>query len=172
MRDSSKPGLLIAEDNPNLLSSLAAEARQSGRFRAVAAAGNGEQALDMFRAAVLSGQAEYVPDVVLTDLYMPKLNGIELVRQLGRYAEGRQVRSIIITSEEEEIERLAARRAGCVALLRKPRTVAELTRLLQYAAEVGAGAVLSTSLAPGAQAAAAIATSAVAASARAGLAGV
>ncbi len=66
------PQLLIVDDEPNIRKVLAALLEQAGYLTTAAA--SGEEAIRMVRA--------HDPDLVLTDLRMPGMDGLELLRQL------------------------------------------------------------------------------------------
>lgn len=71
---------------------LAALLKTEGRFRVVAEAGNGEEALAAVQA--------HNPEVVILDLSMPKLDGLETVRRLRRG--GSRVKILVLTMFEDE----------------------------------------------------------------------
>ncbi len=77
-------GVLVAEDEPRILANIVKkiEAADPG-FRVVATAANGREALDKARALG--------PDVVVTDIVMPMMNGLDMVAALKGMLPGVQV---------------------------------------------------------------------------------
>jgi CheY-like chemotaxis protein len=77
----------------------------------VFSAENGAQALDAVRRVV--------PDVVVTDVDMPVMDGLDLCRQLRANPATRSVVVVIVTGDAWE-QADAAKAAGCDAILPKP----------------------------------------------------
>lgn len=80
--------LLLAEDQAMILGALAALLEIEGDIEIVARAGDGREALEL--------AARTAPDVVVTDIEMPELSGLELAAELGR--KGPRPRVIILTT--------------------------------------------------------------------------
>ena len=80
---------------------------------------NGEEALRM-----LSGEGpdhlETRPDLVLIDINMPKMNGLELLGHLRKSEEWKNLKCFIITTSEEEVDKTAARELGVSGYIVKP----------------------------------------------------
>lgn len=80
--------VLLAEDQALVLGALAALLRLEADLDVVGMAGNGQQALQMCR--------ELVPDIVLTDIEMPQMTGLELAAALKAEQLGCKV--VIVTT--------------------------------------------------------------------------
>lgn len=66
------------------------------------------------------------PDLILLDLLLPDMNGLEVCRKLKEAAETRQIPIVVITGYPvEDVERLS-REAGALLCLKKPYAVSEL----------------------------------------------
>ena len=89
---------------------------QSPEMDVVAEAEDGQQALEMV------GRVR--PDVVILDIRMPKLNGIEVIRQIKVSSPG--TRALILTAFDEEEYILAAMKAGASGYLLKTVKADEL----------------------------------------------
>lgn len=110
------PGVLIVDDALSVRNSLLEMVRDAG-YRAETARDGVEavQALGAFR-----------PDVVLTDLEMPNMNGIELTAHIRRSDDTRSLPVIMITSRSQDKHRRLAKEAGVDAYFTKPYNEAEL----------------------------------------------
>jgi len=83
-------------------------------------------------------QAAQAPDVelVIVDVNMPQMDGLEFLRRL-RSELGLTVPALVISTEGEENDRLAAIEAGADAYLRKPWTPDELLSAIDELAQSG-----------------------------------
>jgi DNA-binding NarL/FixJ family response regulator len=110
----SKLRIIVADDNPaflrELTSLLAAE------FEVVATATDGNSALDLIR--------RYTPDLVVLDLVMPALNGIEVSRELAKSSSSPPVVICSVETDPEIVE--TARQAGALAYVFKLRVQKDL----------------------------------------------
>jgi len=84
---------------------------QSNGFT-VSVASSGEQGVN---AAI-----EHKPDLVLMDVVMPGLNGFQATRQITRASATRHIPVIIVTTKDQETDRVWAKRQGATAFLTKP----------------------------------------------------
>lgn len=79
---------------------------------------------------------ELAPDLVLLDIYLPDLSGVEVLRRLRAAPAGQQVDVIAVTASREVETVRAAMSGGVVHYLIKPFTLAAFQeRLLAYAAQ-------------------------------------
>jgi len=72
---------------------------------------------------------DVAPDLVITDIAMPRMDGVELTRALRGQPAMRQVPIIAVTGEQAVFGR--ARAAGCTAIVSKPYTADDLLRLVR-----------------------------------------
>jgi DNA-binding NarL/FixJ family response regulator len=86
--------VVIADDHPFYRAGLATMLRESG-FDIVGEAANGEAAI---RAA-----EELAPDVVVMDLHMPGLSGLEATRLLTAHAPASRVLVLTVSAEEADV---------------------------------------------------------------------
>jgi DNA-binding NarL/FixJ family response regulator len=104
--------IIVADDNPAFLRELTSLLAPG--FDVVATAANGRSALDLIR--------RYKPDLVVLDLGMPLLNGIEVTRELAKHSP-----PVVICSVETDPEVVeAAQRAGALAYVFKVRIEKDL----------------------------------------------
>ena len=131
--------LLIVDDTETFRTALAAEAAASGRFVSVATAPDGQQALDLINVAIQAGTLDQLPHVVITDLYMPNLNGVELMGALKRHPLTAGIMGVMVSVCDSPAERTAAREAGCRAFFLKPADTTGMRGLLEAAAWLAVG---------------------------------
>ena len=87
----------------------------------VRAASDGEQALDLL--------ATEQPALVILDVHLPRINGLELLRQFRQ--RDRQTPVLMISAEDQASIQDRAMSAGATAFLRKPISVALLMRAVR-----------------------------------------
>jgi DNA-binding NarL/FixJ family response regulator len=126
----TKLRVVIADDQPMMRAGFKAVLEATGDMEVVAEAGNGEEAV---RAA-----GEHSPDVVLMDIRMPGLDGIEATRRLPRQ------RVLILTTFGLDQYIIEALRAGASGFLLKDSPTSEVVAAVRA---VAAGdAVLSAAV--------------------------
>lgn len=103
--------ILAVDDSKAMLNLYRSIAASMGL--SISTAGNGKEALDM-----LSGREEYC--LVITDMNMPVMDGIELIRQIRQDLLHGEVPIIMITTESERSQESLAQKAGATGFLRKP----------------------------------------------------
>ena len=107
--------IVLAEDDPTLASHIASILAEKYR---VFVAPNGKDALDLAR--------KHLPDLLVTDLEMPEMNGIELTRQFLAL-NGTSLSPVLIVSAHAGLgEKLAGFEAGAVDYVLKPFSADEL----------------------------------------------
>ncbi len=114
---SGKAGgvILLAEDNQEIASYL--REALSGKFEIVLA-GNGEEALNAAR--------ESKPDIVITDMNMPVMDGLKLCTELKHDVATAYIPVIMISSSTDSKDELSALKAGADDFLSKPFPVSLL----------------------------------------------
>jgi DNA-binding NarL/FixJ family response regulator len=101
--------ILAVDDHPLLRKGLAAVVNAEPDMKLVGEASNGEEAIEKFRT--------HRPDVVLMDLQMPGLNGIEAtIRIVSEFSDAR---IIVLTTYQGDVQVLRALQAGARAYLLK-----------------------------------------------------
>lgn len=125
--------ILVVDDHPIVRSGISGLLATEPDFVVVGEASSGEEALALVAAAA--------PDVVLMDLRMPGMGGVEATRRLVRLADA-PPRVLVFTTYEEDDQILAAIEAGANGYLVKAAPAEEL------AAGVRAVAAGQTVLAP------------------------
>src|SRR5262245_3492463 len=124
MGDTQNPLVLVVEDYQDAREMYAAYLQFSG-YR-VAEAANGIEALEKTK--------ELMPDIILMDLALPKMDGWEATRRLKADHQTRHIPIVALTGHALAGHAEAARQAGCDAFVTQPclpdALVAEIQRML------------------------------------------
>ena len=102
--------IILADDEAHILDVLSMKLTKAG-FE-VLTAPDGQRALDLCRRER--------PDLLITDCQMPRMDGLELCRQLQSHDETRGIPAIMLTAREFEIRSDVAEAAGIASVLPKP----------------------------------------------------
>lgn len=113
--DESRPLVLVADDEPDMRRFLSRQI--AGKYR-VAEASDGVQALD--KALHLR------PSLILLDMMMPEMDGLQVCRKLREHVETQATPIIMLTARADEETKLSALSAGANDYLTKPFVTAEL----------------------------------------------
>lgn len=112
--------VLIADDEPHLIRVLRLGLEKAGYK--VSSVTDGERALEKIRVNV--------PDVLITDIEMPRMDGEQLCRTLEEEVSDPKLLVIVVTSHPEENHRVWSSEIPRVTFLEKPLSVRKLCRLL------------------------------------------
>ena len=112
--------LLIVDDEPNLLRAVAACLRSEGYE--VDAVRSGEEALIHV--------AQALPDLIISDIRMPRMDGHMLARQLRANPRTDLIPIVFLTAKDERSDRIAGFRSGVDAYLAKPFEPDELLAVI------------------------------------------
>jgi DNA-binding NarL/FixJ family response regulator len=119
-----KIGVLLADDHTLIRAGLRMVVDAQPDLSVIAEAGDGREAVAMAQALK--------PDVVVMDIGMPSLNGIEAARQICETLPGTQIVMLSMHSDEGYV--LRALKAGAKAYLLKDSAEADLARAIHAAA--------------------------------------
>ena len=109
--------ILIVEDEPDIAEILAYNLGQEG-YR-VETIGRGDTALAAIRASP--------PDLILLDLMLPGLDGLELTRALKRHPRTARIPLVMLTARGEELDRVVGLELGADDYIPKPFSPREVT---------------------------------------------
>ncbi len=113
--------LLVVDDDPGLLLAVSETLRAEGYEVKTARRG----------AEALTRIAESLPDLIISDIRMPGMDGYQLVKNLRSNARTRLVLIIFLTAKDEISDRITGFRTGVDAYLTKPFEPDELTAIVQ-----------------------------------------
>jgi two-component system, OmpR family, KDP operon response regulator KdpE len=109
----SRPHILVVDDEPQITRVLRTTLNAQGYD--IRVANDGETALEIVK--------DFTPDLVITDLMMPNMNGIELCRQLRKTS---QVPILVLSVRGEERSKIEALDSGADDYITKPFSTGEL----------------------------------------------
>ncbi len=116
----SRPHILVVDDEPQITRVLRTSLNAQGYE--IRVANDGETALEIVK--------DFAPDVVITDLAMPNMNGIELCRQLRKVS---QVPILVLSVRGEERSKIEALDSGADDYITKPFSTGELLARIRAA---------------------------------------
>jgi len=109
--------ILVVDDEPDITALVAYHLARAG-YR-VSTAANGSEALKLARTER--------PDLVILDLMLPGVSGYDVLAELRRLDETRDVGVILLTARREEVDRIRGLTLGADDYLTKPFSPAELS---------------------------------------------
>ncbi|WP_119156645.1 response regulator [Caldimonas tepidiphila] len=112
--------LLIVDDSATMLMSLKSSLEIAG-FK-VDTAADGAQALDKLKAGLK-------PDLMITDINMPKMDGLELIRAARQILRFTPI--LALTTESQQAKRDEAKKLGASGWLVKPIGSADLVKVIR-----------------------------------------
>jgi two-component system NarL family response regulator len=116
--------ILIADDHPLILAGLSSLLGAMPEFRVVAQATDGQQAVALYR--------QHRPDVVIMDLSMPRMNGVEAIERIR--ADDDCASIVILTTYQGDEDVYRGLRAGAKAYLLKDADSRQLVDCLRTVA--------------------------------------
>jgi two-component system KDP operon response regulator KdpE len=122
------PLLLIIDDDPDQLALARVAALRAGGMRVITAE-SGAEALIQLQAREALGRRP--PDLVLTDLKMPNMDGIDLLHGLQARDDMRGVPIIFLTTSAYPRDRLKAEAKGAAGFFQKPMRFDELVAIMR-----------------------------------------
>lgn len=122
---SDKIRVVVAEDEPAYRNALSKTLQLMPDCETVAVCKDGAEAFDVCRADP--------PDVLLTDLNMPRMSGSELIRRLLKTE--KDIRVVVLTSHEEDDTVFEAFRAGALGYLLKTSTPHDVIDAIRLASK-------------------------------------
>ena len=113
--------ILLAEDNAQDMELTMAALEEHNLANEVVVARDGAEALDyLYRRGNFAGHANGLPVVVLLDLKMPKVDGLEVLRQMRADPGIKHVPVVMLTSSREEQDLIRSYELGVNAYVVKP----------------------------------------------------
>lgn len=125
--------ILLVEDNPDDEELMLMALRKNNILNEVVVKRDGEEALEFLFGDGVSGRPNPLPTLILLDLKLPKLDGLEVLQRLRAHKRTRLLPVVVLTSSKEEKDLFESYSLGCNSYVRKPLEFAmfvEATRQL------------------------------------------
>ena len=135
MQEFEHVEILLAEDNPHDAELAIRGLEKQKLANKITWVKNGEEALDfVFRRGTYAGRTGDGPRLILLDLKMPKVDGIEVTRAVKSDERTRHIPIVIMTSSQEEKDVANGYKCGANSYIVKPL---DFKSLVDIAAQVG-----------------------------------
>ena len=112
--------ILLVEDNPDDEELTIRAFKKNNLANEIAVARDGVEALDHLFAADDTGQLRPLPQLVLLDLKLPKVSGLEVLKEIRAKERTRRMPVVILTSSGEERDLIEGYDLGANSYIRKP----------------------------------------------------
>ena len=119
--------ILIVDDSPSQLMGIRRIVEKLGHEALTAEDG----------AAGVEAAKRELPDLILMDVVMPNLNGFQATRSISREPTTKHIPVILVTTKDQETDRMWGMRQGARAYLTKPFSEEELSEVI--ASNLGGG---------------------------------
>lgn len=122
---SNPISILIVDDHEVVRNGIRSYLSTLSDFQVVGEADSGEEAIKLV--------AELIPDVVLMDLIMPGMDGVETTRELKKISPRTQV--VVLTSYHEDVHIFPALKAGAISYILKDMKMEKLVETIHRAVD-------------------------------------
>lgn len=124
--------ILLVEDNPNDVELTLEGLSEYNLANNIQVVRDGEEALDyLYYRGKFAGRISNNPVVVLLDLKLPKIDGIKVLRQIKSDENLRLIPVVILTSSNEESDKVKSYKFGVNAYVVKPISFHEFTNAIR-----------------------------------------
>src|SRR6195256_1462723 len=113
--------ILLVEDDPKDIELTLTTLEEYNLANEVVVTGDGEEALDyLYRRGAFATRSNGNPAVLLLDLKLPKVDGLEVLQQIKSDEKLRMIPVVVLTSSHEERDMVASYSLGVNAYVVKP----------------------------------------------------
>jgi twitching motility two-component system response regulator PilH len=113
--------VLIVDDSPSQLMGMRRIVEKLGHD--ILTAEDGQQGVEVAKREI--------PDLILMDVVMPNLNGFQATRSISKEPSTAHIPIILVTTKDQETDKVWGMRQGAKAYLTKPVNEAALVKLVQ-----------------------------------------
>jgi two-component system response regulator len=113
-------GILLVEDNPDDLDLTLRAFRKNNIHNPIHVATDGAEAVAWLFEPDEQGAERSLPALVLLDLKLPKIDGLEVLRRIRADERTRMLPVVILTSSREDADRMKGYLLGANSYVRKP----------------------------------------------------
>jgi two-component system response regulator len=126
--------ILLVEDNPDDMELTRLALAENNLANRVVIAEDGASAVSYFFDRSPAEEAEEQPVLILLDLKLPKVSGLEVLRRVRTDPRTRMLPVVILTTSNEEPDLVACYSLGCNSYVRKP---VDFTQFVEAVRELG-----------------------------------
>jgi CheY-like chemotaxis protein len=112
--------ILLVEDNPDDVELTLRAFRKHNLVNEIIVARDGEEALNIIFRRDKKNKERSSPDLILLDLKLPKVEGLEVLKEVKSNPETQAIPVVILTSSKEETDMVESYRLGVNSYIRKP----------------------------------------------------
>ena len=125
--------ILLVEDDPNDVELTLRVLRKNNLANKIHVVGDGEEALDFLfcRGKYADRQLDNPPRVVFLDLKLPKLNGLEVLKELKSDPRTKPIPVVVMTSSREQRDLVQGYRLGVNSYIQKPIAFEEFQMVIK-----------------------------------------
>jgi two-component system response regulator len=124
--------ILLVEDNPNDVALALHAFKKSNLTNRIQVVRDGAEALEfLFRMGQFEGRSNGTPKVVLLDLKLPKVDGLEVLQRLRANPSTKQLPVVILTSSREERDIVESYNLGVNSYIVKPVDFEQFTEVVR-----------------------------------------
>ena len=121
MRGPERTSILVVEDDPEVAQVLRGRLESKGYETHIEATGK----------SALSYAAKQVPDLVLLDVCLPDMSGLQISKQLRKLYSRRELPIVMLTAKDQPVDQLYGFAHGADAYLTKPYNPSELMQTIK-----------------------------------------
>ncbi len=119
MAQASERMILLVEDDPDHEALTIRALKKSNIANNIQVARDGEEAIKILFGGD-EGKSQPLPQVILLDLKLPKIDGLEVLRRIRESDSTRMLPVVVLTSSDEESDLARSYRLGVNSYIRKP----------------------------------------------------
>ena len=120
MKQPKEMRILLVEDNPDDVELTLKVFRKYNIINQIIVARDGEEALEILFNSRKGVPEEERPDLILLDLKLPKIDGLEVLRQIKSHPRTQPIPVVILTTSKEERDLMKSYKLGANSYIRKP----------------------------------------------------
>jgi CheY-like chemotaxis protein len=125
--------ILLVEDNPDDVELALHALKRNNILNPIVVARDGQEALDyLFYGGKHSESKHEIPALILLDLKLPKVDGIEVLRKIKEETSIKKVPVVILTSSKEEKDLVESYDLGVNSYIRKPVDFDQFVETVRY----------------------------------------
>jgi two-component system, response regulator len=125
--------ILLVEDNPSDAELTLHALRKNNLANQIHVARDGEEALEFLfrRGAYRDRQFDALPHLVLLDLKLPKVDGVDVLKELKGDPRTRSIPVVVLTSSKEERDLVQTYQLGVNSYIQKPVSFADFQEVVR-----------------------------------------